>query len=242
MVRHQLPGFRPILVHGQCDCPQAVAEAEAERRKAEQEARAEKFRAAWRASGIPAAFSHVEADFSMVPVLDANRAVYLTGKTGRGKSWRAAQYVKGYLIRHTVTKRVGPGSMTFCDRQARFLAADAVQSLIRSTYGRWSQSEEDLFRQWTEVDLLLFDDVGKGVSDERNAETTFRILRTRMDNEKATVITSQYTTADLADALRGRDETLDAIRSRLRGWCEGVVLDGPDRRLERSGPAQGPQS
>jgi DNA replication protein DnaC len=117
-----------------------------------------------------------------------------------------------------------------------------VQSLIRSTYGRWSQSEEDLFRQWTEVDLLLFDDVGKGVSDERNAETTFRILRTRMDNEKATVITSQYTTAELADALRGRDETLDAIRSRLRGWCEGVVLDGPDRRLERSGPAQGPQS
>jgi hypothetical protein len=48
------------------------------------------------------------------------------------------------------------------------------------------------------------------------------------------VITSQYNTSALADRLcKADDNTLGALKSRLRGWCEGEVLDGDDRRLHR---------
>ena len=224
-----LPGHRPRMIAMPCTCPQAVADEERERRDELNRARTEVFRRVWAHAGIPEEFKHVEADFSMADTLDAHGAVYLAGDTGRGKTHKACQYAKGYLIRHIKPYH---GSM-WCDVSLLFLEAESVQSLLRSTWGRWDQSEDDLFQRWVGVSLLIFDDLGKGKPDETSAENVFRIIRTRQESHRETIFTSQYSTSELVDrfALASK-KTTDTMKSRLRGWCEGEVLDGPDRRVQ----------
>ncbi len=225
-----LPGHRPRLISMPCTCPDAVAEFERQEREAFNRARAEVFNRIWSRANIPEEFKHVEADFSMADVLDSHHALYLTGETGRGKTHKACQYAKGYLIRHI---RKEHGSM-WCDTSIQFLEAETVQSLLRSTWNRWDQSEDDLFQRWVGVGLLVFDDIGKGNPSETAAENVFRIIRRRQEGHKETIFTSQYSTGELVDRFsQASDRTTSTMKSRLRGWCTGIVLDGPDRRIER---------
>ena len=223
-----LPGHRPRLISMPCTCPDAVAEVERQERDEFRRERAKVFNRVWSHANIPEEFKHVEADFSMADVLDAHGAVYLAGDTGRGKTHKACQYAKGYLIRHI---RKCHGSM-WCDTSVRFLEAESVQSLLRSTWDRWDQSEDDLFQQWVGVGLLIFDDIGKGNPSDTAVENVFRIIRKRQEGHKETIFTSQYSTGELVDRFSRADKkTTDTMKSRLRGWCRGEVLEGPDRRL-----------
>jgi hypothetical protein len=44
----------------------------------------------------------------------------------------------------------------------------------------------------------------------------------------------QFSSVTIADRMCNTSpETLDALKSRLRGWCDGEVLDGPDRRVKK---------
>lgn len=225
---YALPGHRPMMVTLPCRCPKAVEEAErAERERVDAE-RAEAFRAAWKRAGIPAEFAHVDADFSRADALCGHRSVYVTGRSGRGKTRLACQAVKGYLIRGIADVY---GSVV-CTRSAWFIQWQEVTSQIRSSWHRWDQTEEDVFQRLVGVSLLVLDDVGKGVPGEWDAETLWRIIDARWASHRSVVITSQYDTKALAERYaKAGGETLEALLSRLRGWCEGVVLDGPDRRL-----------
>ncbi len=222
-----LPGHRPRLVEMPCDCEEAKAETEREERERIAADRAEKFREVWGRCGVPEEFKHVKSDFAMAERLLGHGAVYLFGKTGRGKTYRACQYAKGYLIRSIRTSH----GLTRCTRSLLFLEAESVQSQLRSTWGRWDQSEDDLYQRWIGVDLLVFDDLGKGNPDVNTAENVFRIIRKRQEGHKETIFTSQYSTSELVERFSRADErTIETMKSRLRGWCEGIVMEGPDRR------------
>ena len=217
-----------MVVPMPCRCPEARARAEAEESERAMSERAEAFRAAWSRSGVPEEFAHVEADFSKVGALDSNRSVYITGRNGRGKTHRACQYAKAYLISHTTRER----GVTACRRSMRFVTSQQLASALKSSWHRWDETEEDVFQRYAGVDLLVLDDLGKGVPSEWFAENLFRLVDARWSAHRPLVMTSQYGTSDLADRLcKADDNTLGALKSRLRGWCEGEVLDGPDRRL-----------
>lgn len=223
-----LPGHKPMLITMPCDCERAMEAAEADERRRLNEERAEKFREVWSMAGVPEEFTHVTADFSMVDTLCANGAVYITGDTGRGKSHLACQYAKAYVIRNTTETH----GVVACRRSFRYLNAGDIGSLIRTAWDRWDQSEEDFFSRWMGVDLLILNDLGKGSTGEWMADNLFRLIDGRHENHKATIFTSQYATNDLpARYSKTNPATLKATLSRLRGWCVGVRLDGPDRRL-----------
>ena len=223
-------GFGSKTIPIPCECDGAKADREAKEAKRVEAERAEVFRERWSTCGIPPEFLGVEADFSMRDKIADNRSVYITGQNGRGKTYKACQYAKAFLIGHIVPIE---GIMT-CVKTVRFVTSQQVSSQLKSSWQKWGETEEDVFQRLIGVDLLVLDDLGKGVPSEWFAENLFRLIDERWSHKKPMVITSQYSTTDLADRLCKADEaTLDAMKSRLRGWCEGIVLEGPDRRMQR---------
>lgn len=223
---------RSVAVPMLCDCPGAEAERAAEEAARQAEERKEAFLAVWLRSGVPEEYLRVPGEPAHFETLDRGGALYVTGENGRGKTWLACQCARHYLTRHT---REDHG-VTRCWRSFRFYTASQVISQIRSTYGSYSRTEEDVYQRLVGVDLLLLDDLGKGTASEHSAEAIFRVISERCSGHRATIITSQYGTEALARRYRQADDaTNSALLSRLRGsWCEGVVLTGPDRRLEHA--------
>lgn len=223
-----IPGLRPMRVPMPCQCARAQHDLIRDEVELELNKSMAAFSKVWDRADIPVWFRDVEPDPTYNEAIDSGRAVYLTGRNGRGKTYTACAIAKSWLMTHTVTKN----GMTYCERSLRFLTSQQMESLLKSSWKKWDVSEEDLFQRWIGVDLLILDDVGKGITDERLAENFFRLLSDRWSDRRPMIITSQYKTPDLARRLCADDNTLDAMLSRLRGWCVGRVLDGPDRRLE----------
>lgn len=223
-----IPGLKPMRVTMPCSCDEARHELLRDEVDAELSECMGAFTKVWDRADIPVWFRNVEPDPTYNAAIDEGRAVYLTGKNGRGKTHLACQIAKSWLMSHTMTDR----GVTACRRSLRFLTSQQMESILKSSWRKWDVTEEDLFQRWIGVDLLILDDVGKGIADERLAENFFRLLDARWSNRKPMIITSQYKTPELARRLCAADNnTLDAMLSRLRGWCVGKVLDGPDLRL-----------
>lgn len=230
-----LPGRRPMLITLPCDCERARQDAEAERREAYERARSEEFRRIWGGSGIPKRFAHVGADFTHDEHLARGGGLYISGDNGRGKTTLACAVAKARVVR--TIRPLENGRVTH-GATLLFVPAYRMASELRSTWTRWDATERDVFGRWCGVDVLILDDLGKGKAGEWSTENVFRVVDERWANGKATIITSQYGSRQLAERMRGTEsgtETLEALLSRLRGWCHHVRLDGPDRRLERTG-------
>lgn len=223
-----LPGARPIIVPIPCGCTGAVAERAAEKAEEERQARASAFADAWTRSGVPSHFAHVTAEFDLArPVLEG-RSMYLYGKNGRGKTHAACQIAKAFLIKNTYSD----GHVMRCWKSMQFLTVQQMFSSLRSSWGKMAASEKDMFARWAGVDLLVLDDLGKGVPSEWAAENIFDLIDRRWSNDRPMVITSQYTTTEIADRYeKAGAETMLAMLSRISGWCDGVTFDGEDKRL-----------
>ena len=240
-------GFRPMLVTLPCDCGQAQEAARQEELEVERQERIEAFSKVWSRSGVPERFLHVRSDQKRAQTLFDGRWLYLCGENGRGKTYAACQAAKAYLVRNTkrdvvrTSKGDRKGQMR-CRVSFHFTEAQSLLSEITSSWSRWDMSEEEVKGRWAGVDLLVLDDLGKGVPSEWAAETLFDIINRRWSGNKEqttdgkkprlTIITSQYGIDELSDRYRKAGaETLVAMVSRLRGECEEKRLGGNDRRI-----------
>ena len=222
-----LAGHAPMLITLPCDCPEAQAEAKRESEEIERRERAEAFKKSWERVGVPTMFSRVDADFDRAKPLFDGRSIYITGDSGRGKTHTACRVAKAYLVRNTNRR----GVTMRCWKNCLFVTAQDVLSQLKRSWARWDQNEEDVFQRWAGVDLLVLDDLGKGVPSEWAAENFHRLVDVRWSNHHPMVITSQYTVSELADRYeKAGDETMVALASRLNGWCDEFSMDGPDRR------------
>lgn len=223
-----LVGHGPMLITLPCDCPEAKAALEREERERERMERIEAFARVWERAGIPVMFQHVDADFTGVAPILEGRSLYIHGENGRGKTHGACRVAKAYLVRNT--RRVM--NKVMCAKTARFVTAQEMFARLRQSWDRWDETEEDVFQRWSGVDLLVLDDLGKGVPSEWAAENVFRLIDSRWSNGRPMVITSQYSMDQLAERYeKASDETMSAIVSRLQGWCEVKAAGGDDLRL-----------
>lgn len=211
-----------------CTCERAMEAQREEERKAERGERAAAFAKAWTRAGIPQMFEHVDADFEGAGPIFSGRSLYICGDNGRGKTHEACRIAKAYLIRNT-NKSYG---VMACRKTAKFVTAQELFSRLKQSWDRWDETEEDVFQRWAGVDLLVLDDLGKGVPTEWAAENVFRLVDARWSNGRPMVITSQYPMGQLADRYeKASAETMLAMVSRLNGWCEVSTLGGPDLRV-----------
>lgn len=244
-----LPGHRPMLVTLPCDCEQSKERQRQEQLRRDREDMSRVLRDVWDRADVPPRFAHVSADFEVARPLFDGKWLYLFGDNGRGKTRAACQAAKAYLIRSTARDKVptkdgfAEGSMR-CRTSFHFTEAQSMLSEVSSSWSRWGMSEEQVKSRWAGVDLLILDDLGKGVPSEWAAETLFDLINARWkanqeqgqrrDGEKPrlTIITSQYGIDDLAERYhKAGIETLGAMVSRLTGECEEKVMGGDDRRI-----------
>lgn len=232
-------GFKPMLVTLPCDCEKYKQAIEQEEKEAEMRERRDALADVWFRSDVPERFRDVKADFNKAKSLFDGNWLYIYGENGRGKTYAACQTAKAYLIHNTkrdiipTSKGDRKGPMK-CRVSFHFTEAQGLLSDITSSWSRWDMNEAEVVARWIGVDLLILDDLGKGVPSEWAAEKLFEIVNKRWSNKKPTIITSQYSIAELSDRYRkAGDETLSAMISRLKGECDEIPLMGEDMRLSQ---------
>lgn len=230
-------GLKPILVTLPCDCEQSKHAIEQEEKAIDARERRDALADVWFRADIPERFRDVKANFDMARPLFEGKWLYVYGENGRGKTHAACQAAKAYLVRNTrrdviPTPRGDRKGPMRCHVSFHFTEAQGLLSEVSSSWSRWDMNEEEVKSRWAGVDLLILDDLGKGVPSEWAAETLFDLINRRWRNQKLTIVTSQYGISELSDRYhKAGVETLGAMVSRLKGECEEIPMLGEDRRL-----------
>lgn len=114
---------------------------------------------------------------------------------------------------------------------------DLLRSL-RATFSSKEQNEESVIDRFAQASILVLDDLGKERPTEWAAEQLFAIFNRRYDYGKPTIITTNYSGADLIKRLTHKpdmtgyadDTTARAIVDRLRGTASTIILEGDSKR------------
>ena len=201
-----------------------MAENERLAREAEERERRQLVASRLRKSGVPSDFygarldqcdSRVRAWFSG----DRGKGLLLQGEPGRGKTHAACACLIAEAERHMV----------------RFTTMDALLRDVRATFAGM-ESERDVVSRFVNTRLLCLDDVGKERLTEWSMPIFFSIIDSRYANGKPTIVTTNYTGADLMRCftVNGDVMTAKALVSRMAGY-ERIVLEGDDRRMRHAG-------
>ncbi len=148
-------------------------------------------------------------------IYTTRKGLYLHGPVGTGKTY-IAYAIKHHLENHpTNAKRV------------RFHNATELLASIRHDIEADPYSRTHIVDKILESRLLLIiDDLGAEKPTEWVAETLYRIINHRYENEIPVIVTSNLSLDQLAQRIG------DRTASRLGELCEVVELTGEDRRLQ----------
>lgn len=154
---------------------------------------------------------------------NSGQSLFISGNVGTGKTFLAA------IIAQELMK---------LGRSVIFQAVPKLLDNLRDSYDEKSEVKMDkLISELEKVDVLVLDDLGTEVSTEWAVERLFLILNERYQEEKQTLITSNYSLSELAERLNNpkkaqkRGVSGDRIASRIKEMCKRTVLKGADRRL-----------
>ena len=102
---------------------------------------------------------------------------------------------------------------------------------LRQTYAKESnETEREILDALTSVNLLILDDLGKEKSTPWVQQMLYEVINTRYENKKSLVVTTNSGMKQLEERM---PDVGAAIVSRLLEMCQGVKLNGPDRRKTR---------
>lgn len=157
------------------------------------------------ASGIPERYQNATSD---MPI----KSCYLFGSVGVGKTKEAC----GILIK----------ALKF-GNDAMFVTTSDIQNAN-------FEQRNMMFEKMKKIDVLCIDDLGKAETSEWSDSIAFRAIDIRYGTKKPTIITSNYSKAELANIIaKGSNaETASSIVSRLVEMCgKDIEIKGKDRRL-----------
>lgn len=137
----------------------------------------------------------------------------LTGNVGAGKTYDACAVLNEHLD------------------GAKFITMSGIMDMVRGGITS-NTGVAPVIDRMSEYDLLVIDDLGKERPTEWTMEVLFRIIDNRMNGNRPTIITTNYSGRGLCDRLTvGDDPTMaKALISRLSMYTI-VKYDGADRRL-----------
>lgn len=111
--------------------------------------------------------------------------------------------------------------------------AITLLSKVRQTYdSNTNINEWELLDLYSNVDLLVIDDLGKEKPSEWVLEKLYHIINQRYENLKPVIITTNYDSITLTNRLSTKDNssTVEAIVSRLNEMCTGIYMNFEDYR------------
>lgn len=148
--------------------------------------------------------------------LPDDKGLYLWGEPGRGKTHACCAFLRYLWTEGWDVARV---------------SYEMLVLKIRDSFKVGSQNSElDVIGPYLDVDKLVIEDVGVGVSlgqqeSDFSLRTLLVLLDHRIEQNLATFVTTNKTIEDLAWSFDQR------VASRLRQACEIVEIRGADRRI-----------
>jgi len=159
-------------------------------------------------------------------------------KAGNGKTHLAVASMVEYVaskrdacMEHNVDNKRSRFKDNFGNINYRFPTAKIVNFSelmleIKSSFDSVDKSEQDVIQEYCNYDILVIDDIGAEKASDYTQTVIYTILNRRYEDIRATIITTNLSSANIANTYGGR------ILSRI---ASGVVitLSGIDRRLKR---------
>lgn len=167
--------------------------------------------------GIPPLYrsAHI-SDFEEVPHLN-DRGIFITGKTGVGKTHLAAAIFMDNMLDLTFHReRVAPETCLWVSVPV-FLAE------LRESFGNSEKMQEmDRIRAISSKKLVVLDDLAAEQKSENTSQSIYLVLQMREEARLQTIVTSNLKLSEL-------NETDQRLASRV-GGMEYWKMEGVDRR------------
>lgn len=152
-----------------------------------------------------------------------NKGLYFYGGAGTGKTFLASLIAREYVLRSK--------SVIFGD-------VPLLLNELKRTFSDPTQSTEELLDRYCRSKLLILDDIGAGQVTEWTVGVLYQIINNRYNDEKVTIVTSNYDLEELEGRLIPKDKYGNAldefsakrIVSRLKEMCYQAFLGTKDRR------------
>ena len=138
--------------------------------------------------------------------------LFITGAVGTGKTHLVAAIID-YIAR--VHKR----------KVYDIIFISSVNLLFRIKFSFDSKTTEALIEELEEASLLAIDDLGVEKSSDWTHEIFYKILDSRYSKQRPTILTSNFTDAELKEKMSER------IVSRIYEMCNGVKITCEDYRI-----------
>ena len=140
-----------------------------------------------------------------------NEGLIITGESGTGKTHLTAS-IANKLIEND--KIVLMGRLTM------------LLDMIKETFGDNTKSENELIELYSNVDMIIIDDLGTEKISQWALEKLYTIIQNRNENRLPIIITTRFDKHGLIERFsQSQDEQLvDAIISKLYQMCYGITL------------------
>lgn len=134
-------------------------------------------------------------------VLAEGMGIYIFGDTGTGKT-----HLTACMVNELINKKY----------QVLFTNFFEISKMIRSTFNKSSETENDYINRLATIDFLFIDDLGtervqNGESDLWLQEKIFDVLNKRYNNKKPTIFSSNHSLNELINDRGFMPKTVDRI-------------------------------
>ena len=141
---------------------------------------------------------------------DKLASAYLMGKSGAGKTYTAIAALKQAL---------------WNGHSASFIKAVDLPAIYSSA--RSYEAEQDTTSRICARELIVLDDLGKQAHTQQAALRIFSVIDKIYNDDKALIVTTQYTDEQLIDMFESSsdEQTAQAILRRLRDMCKAFYIE-----------------
>lgn len=128
-------------------------------------------------------------NFAKTIISNQSKNLIMTGRTGTGKTHLACAVARNVMN---------------SQKYARYITSEDMANNIANAWKRADDSEASAIYRYSEYDLLIIDEYGLHDQHESRLQLVHKVLYSRYDEKKSTMIISNLTLAELKENLGDR--------------------------------------
>lgn len=151
-------------------------------------------------------------NFAKTIILNQVKNLIMTGRTGAGKTHLACAVARNLMN---------------SQKYARYVTSEDMATDISNSWKKADDSEANAIYRYTEYDLLIIDEYGLHDQHESRLQLIHKVLYSRYDAKKSTMIISNFTSKELKDNLGDRLWSRfqhDGLVQIECNWADGRVV------------------
>ena len=184
-----------------------------------------------RDAGIPVKYRDIKTDKLnlLAEIVNNKKSFYAWGSAGTGKTVFACSVVREMFWKygemgHAKTRYVNDIGDWISD--IWFVSSPEFIMELQDLYRKEGESAWDCLQKVARKTVLILDDLGAEKMTDFVRQALYYLINEREQWQKQTIITSNFSLAQLDEYIDGR------ISSRIAGMCKVVEFTGKDRRLK----------